>query len=90
MLDAAYEATLWAAALDAAAGRGSGQAMLTFIGGGVFGNRPEWIEGAIARACVRLRGVGLRVVVCHHGRVDERAVRGVERAIARERAALDE
>ena len=38
------------AALDQAEAQGSGLAVLTFLGGGVFCNRPEWIEAAIARA----------------------------------------
>jgi len=45
---------LLCAALDQAEGQGSGLAVLTFLGGGVFGNKPEWIESAIARAVVRL------------------------------------
>ena len=48
-----------------------GQAVLTFLGGGVFGNRVEWIEAAIAKACVKLRDVGLRVVISHYGSVDQ-------------------
>ena len=50
---ASYEAVLLCAALDQAEAQGSGLAVLTFLGGGVFGNRPEWIEAAIARAVVR-------------------------------------
>ena len=45
---------LLCAALDQAEGQGSGLAVLTFLGGGVFGNKAEWIEEAIARAVVRL------------------------------------
>ena len=51
---ASYEAVLLCAALDQAEGQGSGLAVLTFLGGGVFGNKAEWIEEAIARAVVRL------------------------------------
>ena len=61
------------------------QVLLTFLGGGVFGNRNEWIEGAIARACVRLTGVGLRVIVCHFGKVDGGCVERLEQAMALER-----
>lgn len=82
ILDASYEATLWAAALEAAEGRGSGQVLLTFLGGGVFGNRQEWIESAISRACAQLADVGLRVVVCHHGRVDDRVAERIDSRIA--------
>ena len=47
-----------------------------------------WIEGAIARACVRLRGVGLHVVVVHFGHVDERAARRIDDAIAEQGARI--
>jgi hypothetical protein len=86
VLDASYEATLLAAAIEAAEGRGSGQVLLTFLGGGAFGNRDEWIESAIVRACVKLGGVGLRVVLCHHGRVDPRIVERIALGIETERA----
>ena len=55
VLDATYEATLWAAAIEQAEGRGSGKVYLTFIGGGVFGNDQRWIDGAIARVSCRCR-----------------------------------
>lgn len=76
-LDGAYEAALLAAVLEASDaigdGGGCGVALLTFLGGGVFGNKDEWIDAAMARAVVRMRerGVALTVVVVHHGRVDE-------------------
>ena len=69
VLRAAYEATLLAAALDAATGRGSGTVLLTFLGGGVFGNHTEWIEDAIVHALVRLRRSGLRVLLVHYGAI---------------------
>lgn len=49
VLEAAYEATLCAAVLNARA-TGSQRAYLTLLGGGVFGNQPEWILGALRRA----------------------------------------
>ena len=38
---------------------------LTLLGGGVFGNRPEWIADAIAGACTKLKDYDLdvRIVV---------------------------
>ena len=96
VLDATYEGTLWATALELDAARkeaqecssspklpkagglqsipesdsgdeenpdtntqnpippGKGRAVLTFLGGGVFANDPDWILCAIARACVKL------------------------------------
>jgi hypothetical protein len=64
-LEAAYEGTLWAAANLAAQGKGGRRVFLTFIGGGVFGNDDAWISDAIGRACARLAGAELEVVVCH-------------------------
>lgn len=87
VLDAAYEATLLSAAIEQAEGRGSGQVVLTFLGGGVFGNDPQWIEGAIARACAKLKDVPLRVVVCHFGQVDKGVEARLE-AAGRKDAAL--
>ena len=81
VLDAAYEATLLSAALETAAGSGSGVVLLTYLGGGVFGNREEWIEGAIARACHRLRAVGLKVVVVHYEHVDQGSVERIARRL---------
>jgi hypothetical protein len=71
VLDAAYEATLLAAVIEAARGRGSGIVWLTFLGGGVFGNDRRWISGAIARAASRLSDRALDVRVAHYRRIDE-------------------
>ena len=49
VLEAAYEATLLAAALQAARG-GSNIVLLTLLGDGVFGNPRDWIFAAIRRA----------------------------------------
>ena len=49
VLDALYEATLWAAVVNAQNG-GSRTVLLTFVGGGVFQNQPAWIRAAIERA----------------------------------------
>jgi hypothetical protein len=53
ILEAAYEATLCVARLNAQ-GTGNRRVYLTFLGGGAFGNRIEWIGTAIEGA---LRGV---------------------------------
>lgn len=70
VLDASYEATLWAAAIEAARGDGNGVVLLTSLGGGVFGNKRAWISGAIARACYCLQHLGLRVILCHYRNID--------------------
>ena len=78
VLEASYEATLWAAIVNhqrkeknKEAGRP--RAHLTFVGGGVFGNRTEWIVDAINRAIrtVAAHGVEMDVVVQHYLKVEE-------------------
>lgn len=64
VLDAMYEATLWAAVLNARR-TGQNRVWLTFIGGGVFGNDYRWIASAIGRACYRVRKYNLEVCVSH-------------------------
>jgi hypothetical protein len=49
VLEAAYEATLWAALLSAQRGV-SNVAFLTLLGGGAFGNDAGWIYAAIRRS----------------------------------------
>lgn len=56
VLEAAYEATLWAGVLNSVRG-GSNRVLLTRLGGGAFGNADDWIDGALLRA---LRLVGER------------------------------
>ena len=65
VLDASYEATLRGAHRNAA-GTGNRTVFLTLLGGGVFGNRFEWIEDAIV-AAVRRLGAGLDVCLVSHG-----------------------
>lgn len=59
VLDGAYEATLWAAAIEHSLGKGSGKVFLTMLGGGAFGNDPEWIADSISRAIKAIRSEGL-------------------------------
>ena len=49
VLQAAYEATLWAGVVNAQRGA-SNIVLLTRLGGGVFGNDDEWIDSAMRRA----------------------------------------
>lgn len=62
VLEASYEATLRAAALNAAQ-TGYHAVFLTMLGGGVFGNDSAWIIDAIERACTLLSNVPLDVAV---------------------------
>ncbi|MBJ90884.1 MAG: hypothetical protein CMO98_13620 [Woeseia sp.] len=49
VLEAAYEATLWAGVINSARGV-SDKVFLTLLGGGAFGNDADWIYQAIERA----------------------------------------
>ena len=67
ILEATYEATFRAAVLNKAR-NGSNILFLTMIGGGAFGNQPEWIIDAIRRA-LRLHehsGLDIRMVSHRH------------------------
>lgn len=83
VLEAAYEATLRAAALAAArhgGADGSRRLFLTLLGGGVFGNRTEWIVEAIAAAAERCAGLDLDVrIVLFSGNTDS----GLRELVAR-------
>jgi hypothetical protein len=60
VLEAAYEATLWAAVLNAHRGA-SNIVLLTRLGGGAFGNDEDWIHDAMARALDLARNHALDV-----------------------------
>lgn len=100
VLDAAYEATLWAAVLNAL--RDAPESLtdrdfpapsqahkhdvfLSFIGGGVFGNDPEWISDAIGRALaiMHTHNAPIRVHIAHFRRIDDQYVQLIERAYQR-------
>ena len=49
VLEAAYEATMWATVLNAQRGA-SNVVFLTLLGGGAFGNQSSWIHAAMRRA----------------------------------------
>ena len=66
VLDASYEATLWAAALNAHR-TASNLVYLTRVGGGAFGNETAWIDGAIRRALKMFAGAGLDVRLVSYG-----------------------
>lgn len=62
VLDATYEATLRAAAINAAATENR-TVFLTMVGGGIFGNHESWILDAIRRACDATLHLDLDVVI---------------------------
>jgi hypothetical protein len=68
VLEAAYEATLLAAADQAASG-GSNIVLLTRLGGGAFGNADAWIDDAMRRALAAVEHAGLDSRLVGYGSV---------------------
>jgi hypothetical protein len=66
VLEAAYEATMWAAVLNARRGA-SNIVLLTLLGGGAFGNEEEWIIGAMRRALTMVASFDLDVRIVSYG-----------------------
>src|SRR5262249_26032352 len=66
VLEAAYEATLWAAVSNAQ--RGSKIVLLTSLGGGAFGNDESWIEAGLHRALKLAAGLDLDVKLVSYGK----------------------
>lgn len=66
VLEAAYEATIWAAALNAQRGA-SRNVLLTTLGGGAFGNTESWIIAAIRRALQVAEGLDINVKLVSYG-----------------------
>lgn len=66
VLEAAYEATLFAGVFNARQGI-SNTVLLTQLGGGAFGNRDEWIDAATRRALKAVSGFGLDVKMVSYG-----------------------
>jgi hypothetical protein len=66
ILEAAYEATLCAAVLDAQRG-GSNRVLLTSLGGGAFGNPDSWIFAAIRRTLQVVSAIDLDVRLVSYG-----------------------
>jgi len=60
ILEATYEATLWAAVLNAA-DSSCDTVYLTRVGGGAFGNDDDWIDAAMRRALAAIRAFALDV-----------------------------
>lgn len=66
VLNAAYEATMLEAVINA--GRGAANiVLLTALGGGAFGNASEWIHAAIKRAVKKVQGFDLDVRLVSYG-----------------------
>lgn len=66
ILQAAYEATLWAGVFNAQRGA-SNVVFLTRLGGGAFGNDDEWIDSAMRRAFRVVAAFDLNVRIVSYG-----------------------
>ena len=66
VLQAAYEATMLAAVLNAQRGA-SNVVLLTQLGGGAFGNHDDWIHAAMRRALEMMSGFALDVKLVSYG-----------------------
>jgi hypothetical protein len=66
VLEAAYEATLWAGVLNARRGA-SNIVLLTRLGGGAFGNDDAWIDAAMGRALTKVQDFSLDVRLVSFG-----------------------
>jgi hypothetical protein len=66
VLEAAYEATICTAILNAIR-NGNKKAFLTLLGGGAFGNQSDWISGALRRALNLYRDADLDVAIVSYG-----------------------
>jgi len=69
VLDASYEATICAAILN-----GDNKVYLTLVGGGVFGNKLEWICSAIERACLKYEEYDLDVKIVNYGSISDEVI----------------
>lgn len=73
-LDSLYDATIGAAALlsktNATYIKKRQKVLLTLVGGGVFGNDPEWIRNAIVKAVVKYRQFPLDIELVFYGPID--------------------
>ena len=70
VLEAAYEATMWATVLNAQRNR-SNVVFLTLLGGGAFGNDGRWIHRAMDRALELMSTFDLDVRIVSYGRPSE-------------------
>jgi hypothetical protein len=77
VLESAYEATMWAALENAQRGR-SNLVLLTSLGGGAFGNHPEWIHAAIRKALMLAAPFNLDVRLISRGSPSGELIKIVE------------
>ncbi|WP_298366427.1 hypothetical protein [uncultured Lutibacter sp.] len=66
ILEAAYEATLYAGLINLGK-TGSNKVYLTLLGGGAFGNEPNWIMESISKSIVKFKNTPLDVRIVSYG-----------------------
>ncbi len=71
ILVASYKATLYAAVVAFRRGWGSSRVYLTFLGGGVFRNRMEWITDAIIEAITSVQHSDLDIFIVHYKEINQ-------------------
>ena len=69
ILEATYEATFYTA-LQNYANTGNNRLFLTLVGGGVFGNKKEWIVDAIKKATIKFLNTSLDVRIVSYQSTD--------------------
>jgi hypothetical protein len=77
VLEAAYEATMWATVLNAQRGA-SNVVFLTLLGGGAFGNQHSWIDAAMRRALELMIPFNLDVRLVSYGTPSKETLAVVE------------
>jgi hypothetical protein len=76
ILEATYEATLWAAAINMK-NNNSNIVYLTLVGGGAFGNDEYWILESIQKAIRKFRQIPLDVRVVSYGESNPRLLKHI-------------
>jgi hypothetical protein len=71
ILEATYEATLYAALINLDK-TGCNKVYLTLVGGGAFGNQPDWILESLAQACRKFKNTPLDVGIVSYGASNQR------------------
>ena len=77
ILEATYEATMLAARENQKR-TGNNKLFLTLVGGGAFGNKPEWIMDAVVKNLKKFDNCGLEVIFVSHRAPDETVGRIIE------------
>jgi len=77
-LNGAYDATLAVAAILARKKGKRINVFLTKVGGGVFGNRDEWISDAIKRSLVKFKSEPIDVSLVHYGAEERHYVNAIK------------